>query len=147
MRRSRPVRFINDKYGQIRIMEALLASLLMLSTITLVPSQFGVEKTHFNSFYSEGSQVLVSLDSNGKLSSIIEHRNWTSLKKCIQSVLPLSLWFNISVFDENFNIINDITISNGGSISDEIIAINYICATSSQNYAVYIVRLQLAEVK
>jgi len=107
-------------------MEALLASLLMLSTITLVPSQFGVEKTHFNSFYSEGSQVLVSLDSNGKLSSIIEHRNWTSLKKCIQSVLPLSLWFNISVFDENFTIINDVTISNGGSISDEIIAINYI---------------------
>ena len=147
MWRPKFVRFVNDKRGQIRIIEALFASLLMISTITLVPSQLGIEKTHFNSYYSEGTQVLVSLDSNGKLSSLIEERNWTSLKKCIQSVLPVSLWFNITVFDENLTIINDAKISNGGLISDEIIAINYVCASLSQNYAIYIVRLQLAGVK
>ena len=141
------MRFVSDKRGQIRIIEALFASLLILSTITLVPAQFGVEKSHFNSYYSQGLQVLVSLDSDGKLSAIVTDQNWTSLKKCIQSILPVSLWFNITVFDENSTIINDEPISNGGSINIEIISINYICATSSQNYAIYIVRLQLAEAK
>jgi len=36
-------------------------------------------------------------------------------------------------------------ISNGGSVSEEIVAINYVCATSSGNYTVYVVQLQLAE--
>ena len=137
--------FRADQRGQIRIIEALFASLLILSTIALVPSQLGVEQTHYSTLYSEGTQTLVSLDNNGMLSNMIEDSNWASLKNCVQSMLPVSLWFNLTVFDENMTCLNDVFVSNGSPVSDEIVAVNYVCATSSGNYAVYIVQLQLAE--
>ena len=137
--------FRANKRGQIRVIEALLASLLILSTIALVPTQLGIEKTHYDTHYSEGTQVLISLDSNGELSNMIEDENWASLKKSVQSMLPVSLWFNLTVFDADMNIVNDVAVSNGGSVSEEIVAVNYVCATSNAEYAVYMVRLQLAE--
>jgi len=139
------VSFRADQRGQIRVIEALFASLLILSTIALVPSQLGVKQTHYNTLYSEGAQALVSLDSNGMLSNMIEDSNWASLKHCVQSMLPVSLWFNLTVFDENMTCLNDVFVSNGSPVSEEIVAVNYVCATSSGNYAVYTVQLQLAE--
>lgn len=139
------MRLLKDRSGQIRTIEAFFASLLILATLAVVPSQVGVEKTHYNTLYSTGTQVLVSLDSNGMLSSPIEEGNWTALKNCIQSMLPVSLWFNVTVFNENMNVLNDALVSNGGVVSDEIVAVNYVCATSNGNYAVYLVQLQLSE--
>ena len=139
--------FKNDNRGMVRIIESLFASLLILSTLALVPSQLGMEQTHYNTLYSEATQVLVSLDSNGMLSNQIEDGNWTSLTNSIQSMLPISLWFNLTIFDQNMSILNDVFVSNGSPVSEEIVAVNYICATSSENYAVYIVQLQLAEVR
>ena len=136
----------SDKRGMIRIIEALFASLLILSTIALVPSDFTVEPTHYNTLSAEGTQVLVSLDSNGVLSKLIEDGNWTLLKNCLQSMLPVSLWFNLTVFNENMQVLNDVFISNGSPVSEDIVASNYVCATSAETYAVYLVRLQLAEV-
>lgn len=134
-----------NRSGQIRTIEAFFASLLILATLAVIPSQIGVEKTHYTILYSTGSQVLVSLDSNGMLSDNIEEGNWASLKNCIQSMLPVSLWFNVTVFDENMSALNDVAVSNGGSVNDEIVAVNYVCAASSGNYAIYMVQLQLAE--
>jgi hypothetical protein len=139
------VRLINDKRGQIRTIEAFFASLLILATLALVPSQLGVEKTNYNNIYATGTQALVSLDGNGILANHIEDGNWTSLKNCIQSMLPVSLWFNLTVFDENMTYLNDAAVSNGGSVNEEIVAVNYVCASSGGNYAVYVVQLQLAE--
>lgn len=137
--------FRNDRRGQIRILEAFFASLLILSTLALVPSRGGVEKTNYSTLHSVGAQTLVSLDSNGMLSSLIEDSDWAALRDCAQSLLPVSLWFNLTVFDENMSILNDVAVSNGGSVSEEIVAVDYVCAASSGNYAVYMVRLQLAE--
>jgi hypothetical protein len=139
------VSFRNNRRGQIRLIEAFFASLLILSTLALVPSRGGVEKTHYSTLQSVGEQALVSLDSNGMLSTLIEDSDWTTLRDCAQSLLPVSLWFNLTVFDENMSVLNDVAVSNGGSVSEEIVAVNYVCAASGGNYAVYIVRLQLAE--
>ena len=136
----------NDKRGMVRIIEALFASLLILSTIALVPSKFAVQPTHYGTLSSEATQVLVSLDSNGDLSKLIEDGNWTSLKNSIQSMLPVSLWFNLTVFDQNMDTLNDVFVSNGSPVSEDIVAEDYVCASSSETYAVYLVRLQLAEV-
>jgi hypothetical protein len=142
---SKPLSFRADKRGQIRMIEAFFASLLILSTVALVPSQLGPEQTHYTEHYSEGTQTLVSLDTNGLLSDLIAENNWVSLQNSIQTTLPVSLWFNITVYDENMNILNDVTISNGGPVSEEVVAVNYVCASSSGDYAVYLVRLQVAE--
>jgi len=139
------VRFRKNRSGQIRIIEAFFASLLILATLALVPTQGGVEKTHYNTLHSVGTQVLIALDSNGMLSNLIEDSDWATLRNCVQSMLPVSLWFNLTVLDENMSILNDVAVSNGGSVSEEIVAVSYICAASSGNYAVYILRLQLAE--
>lgn len=138
--------FRKNQSGQIRTIEAFLASLLILSTIALVPSQLVVKQTHYSNLHSTGTQTLVTLDSNGRLSDLIEDSNWTSLKNCIESILPVSLWFNLTVFNENMTCLNDAFVSNGSPVSEEIVAINYVCATSNENYAIYIVQLQLAEV-
>ena len=139
------MRFRTNKKGQIRTIEAFFASLLILATIALIPSHGGVEKTHYNSLYSVGTQTLVTLDSNGMLADLIEDGNWTDLRSCIQSMLPVSLWFNVTAFDESMTALNDVVVSNGGSVSEEVVAVNYVCAASGGTYAVYMVRLQLAE--
>ena len=88
---------------------------------------------------------MVTLDSNGMLADLIDDGNWTDLRSCIQSILPVSLWFNITAFDESMTVLNDVPVSNGCSVSEEVVAVNYVCAASGENYAVYMVRLQLAE--
>jgi hypothetical protein len=54
------------------------------------------------------------------------------------------VWFNLTVFDEDMACINDILICSGSAVSDRIAAVDYVCASTSSNYAVYIIRLQLA---
>ena len=141
------MRLLRNKKGQMRILEAFFASILILSSLALVPSQLTLEKSHFNTLYSVGTQVLITLDSNGNLSKLIENENWTVLRKCVQSMLPVSVWFNLTVFNENMMCLNDVLVSNGSPVSDEIVAVEYVCASSGGNYAVYIVRLQLATAK
>ena len=141
------MRFSKNRKGQIRILEAFFASILILSSLALIPSQVTVEKSHFNTLYSVGTQVLTTLDSNGNLSKFIENENWTVLRNCVQSMLSVSVWFNLTVFNDNMMRLNDFPVSNGSPVSDEIVAVEYVCASSSGNYAVYIVRLQLATAK
>ena len=54
------------------------------------------------------------------------------------------VWFNLTVFDENMACINDIPICSGSAVSDRIVAVDYVCESKSNNYAVYIIRLKLA---
>lgn len=137
------MRLLKDNRGQIRIIEAFFASILLLSSLTLIPA------TQNNSndptiLASTAHNVLMSLDSNGYLSSLVSNQSWINLKSSIQSSLSPMVWFNLTVFDENMTRINDIPICSGSAVSDRIVAVDYVCASTSSNYAVYIIRLQLA---
>jgi len=137
------VRLLKDNRGQIRIIEAFFASILLLSSLTLIPA------TQNNSndptiLASTAHNVLMSLDSNGYLVSLVSNQSWINLKSSIQSSLSPMVWFNLTVFDENMTRINDIPICSGSAVSDRIVAVDYVCASTSSNYAVYIIRLQLA---
>jgi len=137
------VRLLKDNRGQIRIIEAFFASILLLSSLTLIPA------TQNNSndstiLASTAHNVLMSLDRNGYLSSLVSNQSWMNLKSSIQSSLSPMVWFNLTVFDENMTCINDIPICSGSAVSDRIVAVDYVCASASSNYAVYIIRLQLA---
>ena len=137
------MRLLKDNRGQIRIIEAFFASILLLSSLTLIPA------TQNNSndptiLASTAHNVLMSLDSNGHLVSLVSNQSWINLKSSIQSSLSPMVWFNLTVFDENMTRINDIPICSGSAVSDRIVAVDYVCASTSSNYAVYIIRLQLA---
>ena len=137
------MRLLKDNRGQIRIIEAFFASILLLSSLTLIPA------TQNNSndstiLASTAHNVLMSLDRNGYLASLVSNQSWMNLKSSIQSSLSPMVWFNLTVFDENMTCINDIPICSGSAVSDRIVAVDYVCASASSNYAVYIIRLQLA---
>jgi hypothetical protein len=140
------VRLLKDNKGQIRIIEAFFASILLLSSLTLIPV---VQKNSSDSteiLSSTAHNILMSLDSNGHLAGLISNESWINLKSCIQSSLSPMVWFNLTVFDENMTPINDIPITSGSPVNDRIVAVDYVCASTSSNYAVYIIRLQLAGV-
>ena len=140
------MKLLRDERGQIRIIEAFFASLLILSTVALIPSQPPVANTTNEVLQTKGQDALMTLDRNGYLSTLIENGNWTVLRKCLMSLLSPAIWFNLTVFDENMNAVNNTPISSGSPVSDKIVSAEYVCAGISREYRVYVVRLQLSSV-
>lgn len=138
------MRLLKDKRGQIRIIEAVFASVLLLSSLTLISATRSSSSDPAESLALTAHNVLLSLDGNGHLASLVSNQSWMSLKSSIQSSLSPMVWFNVTVFDENMACINDVPICSGSAVSDRIVAVDYVCAGTSSNYAVYIIRLQLA---
>jgi hypothetical protein len=140
------VRLLKDKKGQIRIIEAFFASILLLSSLTLIPMVQQNSNDSTKNLSAVAYNILMSLDSDGQLASLIGNGSWVNLKNCVQSSLSPMVWFNLTVFDENMNRVNDVPVTSGSAVNDRVAAVNYVCASTDGNYAVYIVRLQLAEV-
>ncbi len=138
------MRLLNDKKGQIRVIEAFFASVLLLSSLTLIPIMQRHDSGSASALSLNALDVLTSIDSNGHLADLVDSRNWTSLKSSIQSCIPLTVWFNLTVFDENMTILNEEPICSGSAVSDTMEAAEYVCPSTSANYAIYIIRLQLA---
>ena len=116
-----------------------------MSCLTLIPAATNVQNSTEN-LASTAQNVLLSLDSNGHLTALIDSQNWAELKDCLESALPLTVWFNLTVFDQGMTIINPFPICNAGTVSDKIVSVDYVCASPNSIYAIYILRLQLSEV-
>ena len=140
------MRLLKDKKGQIRIIEAFFASILMLSSLTLIPMVQERSSDSTETLSSAAYNILMSLDSDGQLACLIGNESWVNLKSCVQSSLSPMVWFNLTVFDETMTRINDVPVTSGTAVNDRIAAVDYVCVSTEGNYAVYIVRLQLAEV-
>jgi|YelNatPaOPRAMG01_1025707.scaffolds.fasta_scaffold44059_2 hypothetical protein len=140
------MRFLNDRKGVARVIEAFFAAMLMLSCLTLIPAQAnprGASGVSGN-LDSMAQNVLVSLDSDGHLATLIDSRDWEAVGNCIQSALPLTVWFNFTVYDTSLNALNPYPICNGGAVSNTITSVEYVCASPNSTYTVYVVQLQLA---
>ena len=140
------MRLLKDNKGQIRTIEAFFASILLLSSLTLIPAVQEHSSDQTTILSSTAHNILMSLDSDGQLAGLIGNESWIDLKSCIQSSLSPMVWFNLTVFDENMACVNDIPITSGNAVNDRIVAVDYVCASTSSGYAVYIIRLQLAGV-
>ena len=140
------MRLLKDNKGQIRIIEAFFASILLLSALTLIPAVQEHSSDSTEILSSTAHNILLSLDSDGQLASLIGNESWINFKSCIQSSLSPMVWFNLTVFDEDMAQINDVPITSGSAVNDRVVAVDYVCASTSSNYAVYIIRLQLAGV-
>jgi len=133
------------KKGQIRILEAFFAALLVFSSLFLVPSVTIPKNEDLNELYSVGMNVLLQLDADGSLSNFIESESWSELRACLQEMLPSGVWFNLTVLNTQGTQLNNVSISNGYAISERKISVEYLCVSSASTYEVYIVRLQLAK--
>ncbi|MGD0645971.1 MAG: hypothetical protein ABSA75_13780 [Candidatus Bathyarchaeia archaeon] len=116
-----------------------------MSCLALIPSSSTAKDSTAN-LTSTAQNLLLSLDSNGHLATLVDNQNWTALKNCVESALPLTIWFNLTVFSQHMNIINSYPICNAGAVSDKIVSVDYVCASQNSTYTIYILRLQLSEV-
>jgi hypothetical protein len=137
------MRLISNKKGQVRVIEAFFASMLILSCLALIPAQATPKSSAVNLVW-KAQNILLTLDSDGQLASLVDNHEWAKLGQCIESALPLTTWFNLTIYDKNQNILNDFPISNGGSINDRISSVDYVCISQKSTFSVYILQLQLA---
>jgi hypothetical protein len=126
------------------MIEAFLATLLLIGCVALVPSYSA--KTQPNDLTSFALEKLTALDKSGQLAVLIDSGNWVAVKGCIDSAIPLTLWYNLTIFDENMNAINPFPICSSGTLSENINSVDYVSASPSSSYKIYLLRLQLSQV-
>jgi hypothetical protein len=139
------MRLLSNKKGQVRVIEAFFAAMLLLSCLTLIPTQTS-SKNSISDIAWKAENVLLTLDGQGHLANLVDNHDWGTIEKSIESTLPLTTWFNLTVYDKNMNVLNDYPISNGGAISDKVVSYAYVCASQNSTFAVYVLQLQLAVV-
>ncbi len=137
------MRLISNKKGQVRVIEAFFASMLILSCLALIPAQATPKSSTVNLVW-KAQNILLTLDTDGQLASLVDNHDWAKLSQCVESALPLTTWFNLTIYDKNQNILNNFPISNGGSVSDRISSVDYICVSQNSVFVYYVLRLQLA---
>jgi len=136
---------LNSK-GQARVLEAFFAALLVWSALLLSsPATAPIERNReFGTLTSVGMQALIQLDRDGSLGDLIDEGNWTGLRNSLQTLLPVGVCFNLTVYDESANLVNDVQISNGGIVNEDVVSVEYLCVVTSGRFHYYKVRLQLA---
>lgn len=140
------MRLLKNKRGQIRIIEAFFAAVLLFSIMAVIPRTQTVKNDSAQMLSSTAHNALLSLDSGGQIGNMIKNQDWTGLRVLVQSALPVAAWFNLTVYSQNNAILNDSPICSGSPVSDNIVAVDYACASISGDYTVYLVRLQVAAV-
>ncbi len=134
-----------DNRGQMRTVEAFLSILLLFSAfgiaILVSPSSNTSNDVELSTI---GLQTLISLDGDGQLGSLIDGRNWGALVVCLNTMLPLGASFNLSIYDERMNLVNDVKLSNGAVSGGEVVAVQYLCASQGLKGNCYLLQLQLA---
>jgi hypothetical protein len=137
-------KLLRNNRGQVRVIEAFFASVLLLSTLTMIPIiQTNTSRSN-NVLSSTAFNALATLDNNGYLGEIVDQKNWAALQSCIETVLSPALWFNLTVYDESMTPVNTTPICSGSSISNHIEVADYLCASMNSHYSVYTLRLQIA---
>ena len=135
---------MSNKKGQIRILEAFLAVLVIFSA-SILSIKFS-PATNFESEKSlstSGMQALIELDNNGYLGELIDESNWTAIMDNLEVLLPAGVSYNVTVYDDAMNQINDSAIGNGLK-GQKVVSVEYPCASQSSECLFYLVRLQLA---
>ena len=137
-----------DKKGQIKIIEAFLAVSIMFSVLVLTAPLYPTSDFKREEKLERlGTQVLIELDKNGTFGQLIEERNWTAVKQSVEILLPLGVFFNLTVYDEQMQKVNaeDISNSNLSNLQvRETTSVQYLCATRGSGFQVYTIWLQLA---
>jgi len=95
--------------GQMRIIEALLASFLILFAIAFV-NLFALTPTSQTYEASElekvGFNVLHDLDEQSLLERYIQYREWANFTAALTVSLPTDVYFNLTVYDLNWRVVN-----------------------------------------
>lgn len=135
----------NENRGQIRIIEAFLAVLIIFSSFAISANLTVTQNTtNHEELVSIGLQTLLKLDSDRSLGKYIEDGDWTALQDALNLVLPTGIAFSLTVYNGQMQQVDMNTISNGGFSSQDITFVEYVCASQRSNFHCYIIHLYLA---
>ena len=134
----------NKDAGQIRMIEAFLAILIIFSSYTLSSNLSLQNNVAHDDLSTVGLQALTKLDSDGSLGNCITDKNWSGLRQILSLALPTGISFNATVYDESMQQINADAVSNGAFGSQNIDFVECVCATQRPVFHNYIIHLHLA---
>lgn len=138
----------NREKGQIRIIEAFLAILIIFSSLTISTKITSPQNTvGADDLACVGFQALIKLDSEGSLSEYIESGNWRGLRESLNLLLPMGVSFNVTVYDWEMRPMNGEAISNGSFNSQNVAFVKYICVSRNPTFNYYVIYMCLAVAK
>ncbi len=130
--------------GVIHTIDALLAAAI-LTTALLYASQIPGDRdyTHDEALSVLGMQTLVKMDGNGTLGRLVNTRSWDDLENVMRVMLPTGVSFNVTIFDDQGNLVNDKVISNGGLRGRTVESVEYGLVVEESSCPMYRIRLQV----
>jgi hypothetical protein len=137
-----------DNRGQIRVLEAFFAAAVIFGALILTgPVYVAFENTNDSGIlYSLGLNVLVELDREGELGQLIAQSNWAGLSSRFSLLLPMEVSYNVTIYNENLEVVNSSPISSGSLEGKSVVSVQYLLVERTHlNF--YVVRLQLAYIK
>lgn len=133
--------------GQIRIIEAFFSMLIIFSALAVCSFLSSLpEEMDDRSLTSNGIQVLIQLDRLDVLERMIEQGNWIVLSENLHLLLPLGVSYNLTVYNENMQQVNDEPVCRG-HLDGNVVTVEYLCVSRDLQYNSYMLRLQLATVR
>lgn len=141
---------IKKTKGQMRLVEAILASFIIVFAITLL-NVFAVTplspRYETSDLEKMGNNVLHDLDEKGLLGLFIYDENWDTLTIALMVSLPSEIYFDLTVYDLDWNRLNNATIRYGDlevfENSSYVASVTYTIPGYQANYNPRVLVLQL----
>lgn len=134
--------------GQMRTVEAFMSILLLFSAFGITALMHRASNPGKDVELSTiGLQTLLSLDRDGQLGRLIDERDWSALVECLNTLISLGVSFNLSIYNESLNLLNDVRLSNGAVSGGKVAAVQYLCASRGLQSYCYLLQLQLARAR
>lgn len=130
--------------GQIRIIEAFLAMLIVFSAFTVSANLTAPQSSvSHDDLTLAGLLSLLKLDGDGSLGRYVADGNLTALRTALGLILPSGVRFNMTIYDEEMHQINAEPIANGILDTPRIVSVEYLCVSRNPVFHYYIIHLQL----
>ena len=130
------------RQGQIRVLEAFLAVIVVFSALLLSRSLYASydDSADQEILRSIGMNALMHLDQDGYLGILISQRDWTEISSRLSILLPIGISYNLTVYDEELNVLNGSPIISGDLNAKSVVSIQYV-VVDRESLNLYIVRL------
>jgi len=143
------MRVMRNKRGQVRVIEAIMASLIVVFAITVV-NLFSVTpvspKYEAGELEKIGFNVLHDLDEEKLLARFVYNGEWANLTAALAASLPTDVYFNLTVYDMAGAVVNQ-PIGYGTSRvftdSDYVASVTYVVPGYKLAYRSRVLVLQL----
>ena len=133
-----------SRRGVVHTLDSFFAAVIIVTAL-LYASQFPRERDYLEDKNLDvmGMQALVRLDGNGTVGRLVDSGSWDDVELVLRMALPTGVSFNLTVLNEQGDIVNTRVVSNGGLLGRKIESVEYLLAVESGDCPLYRLRLQL----